>query len=75
MKRDTTLSETVSALRDVLLITDINPLRVRGSFIFLVKSLNTVIDFCSVRLYLHFMIVIYINAVLISCTLNNRYYT
>ena len=63
MKSDTTLSETVSALCDVvLLITDINPLRVRGSFIFLVKSLNTIIDFCSVRLYLPFMIIIYINA-------------
>lgn len=49
MKSDTTLSETVSALCDVvLLITDINPLRVRGSFIFLMRSLNTIIDFCSV---------------------------
>lgn len=49
MKSDTTLSESVSALRDVvLLITDINPLRVRGSFIFLMKSLNTIIDFYSV---------------------------
>lgn len=49
MKSDTTLSETVSALWDVvLLITDTHPLRVRGSFIFLMKSLNTIIDFCSV---------------------------
>lgn len=49
MKSDPTLSETVSALCDVvLLITDINPLRVRGSFIFLMKSLNSIIDFCSV---------------------------
>lgn len=49
MKIDTTLSETVSALWDVmLLITDTNPLRVRGSFIFLMKSLNTIIDFCLV---------------------------
>ena len=63
MKSDPTLSETVSALCDVvLLITGINPLRVRGSFIFLMKSLNSIIDFCSVRLHLPFMIIIYINA-------------
>lgn len=64
MKSDTTLSETVSAVYDVvLLVTDVSPLRVRGSFIFLIKSLNTLwISVPSVRWYLHFMIIIYINA-------------
>lgn len=60
-----TLSATVSAFCHVVLpATDINPLRVRGSFIFPVKSLNTIIDFCvqPVSSSLHLMRIVYINA-------------
>lgn len=48
MKIDTTWYRTVSAGCDAPLTTDINPLSVRGSFISFIKSLNTIIDFCSI---------------------------
>lgn len=49
MKSDIILSEIVLVLCDVVLfIIDINLLRVRGLFIFFMKLLNIIIDFCLV---------------------------